>query len=78
MSGSEAMRGEEGTAVTAVTDSGRVFVHGEYWDAIADEPIQQGAKIEVVETLSQMRLRVRAKQDTGKPELQPMSHSRNH
>lgn len=59
-SGREAMIGEQGSAVTAVSDTGTVFVHGEYWDAIADEPVQEGQAIEIVDMAPRMRLRVRA------------------
>jgi membrane-bound serine protease (ClpP class) len=60
ISGREGMVGEHGQAVTAVHASGKVFVHGEYWEAYADEPIAAGADIEVVEVGVQMRLQVRA------------------
>jgi membrane-bound serine protease (ClpP class) len=60
VSGLEAMVGERGRAVTAVQVSGRVFVHGEYWDAVADEPVAAGQTIEVVDMAPMMRLRVRA------------------
>ena len=60
VSGREGMVGEHGQAVTAVHASGKVFVHGEYWEACADEPIAAGADIEVVEVGEQMRLQVRA------------------
>jgi membrane-bound serine protease (ClpP class) len=59
VSGREGMVGEHGQAVTAVHASGKVFVHGEYWEACADEPIAAGADIEVVEVGEQMRLQVR-------------------
>ncbi|MEJ2519533.1 MAG: nodulation protein NfeD [Desulfuromonadales bacterium] len=59
ISGREAMAGEIGRAVTPVNRSGRVFVHGEYWDAVAEEPVQEGQAIEVIEVGPQMRLRVR-------------------
>lgn len=59
-SGSEGMVGEEGRAVTAVHDTGQVFVHGEYWDACAAEPIAAGAPIVIVRVINGMRLEVRA------------------
>ena len=59
-SGLEAMIGEQGQAVTAVQGVGRVFVHGEYWDAVAEEPVEAGQAIEVVAMAPMMRLRVRA------------------
>lgn len=60
VSGLDAMIGERGSAVTAVSDTGRVFVHGEYWEAFADEPVAAGQTIEVVALAPMMRLRVRA------------------
>jgi len=59
-SGVEGMVGEHGRVVTAIEDEGRVFVHGEYWDAIADGPIPVGAEVEVLGMAERMRLRVRA------------------
>jgi membrane-bound serine protease (ClpP class) len=59
-SGLEAMIGERGQAVTAVKGGGRVFVHGEYWDAVADEPVEAGQPIEVVAMAPMMHLQVRA------------------
>ena len=60
ISGREGMVGEHGQAVTAVHANGKVFVHGEYWEAYAGEPIPAGADIEVVEVGEQMRLLVRS------------------
>jgi membrane-bound serine protease (ClpP class) len=60
VSGQEGMVGERGRAVTVVDQAGRVFVHGEYWDACADDTVAEGAEIEVVAVGEQMRLKVRA------------------
>lgn len=38
---------EEGTALTDLNPEGRVFVHGEYWNARAAQPIQKGARVRV-------------------------------
>lgn len=59
-SGREGMVGEQGKAVTAVHEAGQVFVHGEYWDAYADEPVAEGDDIEVIGVGERMRLQVRA------------------
>jgi membrane-bound serine protease (ClpP class) len=45
--GREGMVGEIGTAVTELAPAGKVFVHGEYWDAIAIQPVQAGASVRV-------------------------------
>ena len=37
--GSEGMIGEIGAAVTALAPEGKVFVHGEYWDAVSPQPV---------------------------------------
>ena len=56
--GSEGLLGELGRADTAIAPEGKVFVRGEYWDARSDEPIDAGARVEVV-AVEGMRLRVR-------------------
>jgi membrane-bound serine protease (ClpP class) len=47
VSGMEGMVGEIGTAQTALTPSGKVFVHGEIWDAVSSSPVEQGAEVTV-------------------------------
>src|SRR5262249_28161088 len=37
-----------GEARTALTPAGKVFVHGEYWDAISSAPVDAGREIRVV------------------------------
>lgn len=59
VSGREALVGEHGTAATRLAPEGRIFVHGEYWFAVADETVEQGDHVEVTEMLDHMRLRVR-------------------
>jgi len=46
--GVEGMIGETGSAVTALSPAGKVFVHGEYWDAVSSQPAAAGARIRVV------------------------------
>lgn len=58
-SGTEGMVGELGEAITDIHKEGKVFVHGEYWQAYADTPIGQGEKVEVVCVSSNMRLEVK-------------------
>ena len=45
--GSEGMVGEVGVARTAVASEGKVFVHGELWNATSGVPINEGARIRV-------------------------------
>jgi membrane-bound serine protease (ClpP class) len=59
-SGLEGMVGERGRAVTALDPSGRVYVHGEYWDAHAEKPIAEGSEIEIVRAEANLKLLVRA------------------
>jgi len=47
MTGREGMEGEIGQVVTALEPEGRVFVHGEYWSAIAAEPVEVGRRVRV-------------------------------
>ncbi len=41
------MIGETGSAVTDLSPGGKVFVHGEYWDAVARENLPAGARVRV-------------------------------
>ena len=56
--GSEGLVGEQGVAVTALAPTGRVSVHGEYWNAESGEVIDTGALV-IVERVDGMTLRVR-------------------
>jgi membrane-bound serine protease (ClpP class) len=48
--GAEGLVGEVGTAATRIAPEGKVFVHGEFWNAYADQAIDEGQKIRVVRT----------------------------
>jgi membrane-bound serine protease (ClpP class) len=65
VSGLEGMTGERGVADSDIHPEGRVFVHGEYWDAFSAEPIDKGERIEVVRVAENMRLEVRRAKDEG-------------
>ena len=41
------MIGETGTAFTALAPEGKVFVHGEYWNAVSPVPVAAGARVRV-------------------------------
>jgi membrane-bound serine protease (ClpP class) len=45
--GVEGMIGLLGTAMTNLTPEGKVFVHGEYWNAVAVRPAEAGARVKV-------------------------------
>ena len=58
--GEEGMTGETGVARTEITpESGKVFVHGEWWNAVSDEMIPEGAKV-TVESVKNFVLKVKA------------------
>jgi membrane-bound serine protease (ClpP class) len=46
-----------GEARTALAPAGKVFVHGEYWDAVSTAPVDPGAPVRVV-AVDGMKLRV--------------------
>lgn len=56
--GAEGLVGEQGVALTDLVPAGRIFVHGEYWEADAEDRIEKGAKVVIVR-VEGMRLRVR-------------------
>jgi membrane-bound serine protease (ClpP class) len=45
--GSEGMIGETGSAITELAPEGKVFVHGEYWNAVALHPVAAGTRVRV-------------------------------
>ncbi|AMV71981.1 nodulation protein NfeD [Desulfuromonas carbonis] len=71
VSGREGLVGERGVAVDSFSGSGRVFVHGEYWDAHCVEPLNAGDAIEVVRLEPGMRLEVRPAAMAGAPGTEP-------
>ncbi len=56
--GAEGLVGEWGEARSALAPRGKVFVHGELWHAVADEPVAPGEPVEVV-GVDRMTLKVR-------------------
>ena len=59
--GAETLLGRTTPAVTPIDSrGGKVFVEGEYWMAVSDEPIAQGAPVEVVDVQG-LTLRVKPK-----------------
>ena len=59
LTGKEGMVGEIGTARSDLAPEGKVFVHGELWDAEADAPVRAGEKIRIVEVLGTLKIRVK-------------------
>jgi membrane-bound serine protease (ClpP class) len=58
MTGAVGMEGERGVARTDLKPEGRVFIHGEHWQAVSEEPIAAGEPIEVVKVIN-LKLLVR-------------------
>lgn len=56
--GSEGLLQERGTARTPLDPRGKVFVHGELWDAVAPEPVAAGETVEIV-SVQNLTLEVR-------------------
>ena len=73
-SGLEGMIGEHGTAVTTLNPRGRVFLHGEYWDARAEARIDEGCEIEVVRAEPNLKLLVRAVELEAAPAAKEEHH----
>ncbi len=47
ITGTDGMLGETGIVLSAVAPEGKVFIRGEYWDAISPVPIPSGARVRV-------------------------------
>jgi membrane-bound serine protease (ClpP class) len=59
--GAETLLGKTVTALTSIdSHGGRIFVEGEYWNAVSDTPIEKGERIEIV-TVQGLTLKVEAK-----------------
>jgi membrane-bound serine protease (ClpP class) len=59
--GSETMRGMVVTSLTRIdARSGKVFIEGEYWNAVSDVPVEQGQRVEIVE-MQGLTLKVKPK-----------------
>ena len=55
--GGEGVLNEIGEARTALAPAGKVFVHGEYWDAVSSSPVEPGGEVRVV-AIDGMKLKV--------------------
>ncbi|MEE8449261.1 MAG: nodulation protein NfeD [Thermodesulfobacteriota bacterium] len=56
--GSEGLVGEVGLVETTLSPTGKVFIHGEYWNAESTEPIAEGEKVRVVSLEKGMKVKV--------------------
>ena len=59
LTGREGLVGETGTARTDLSPAGKVFVHGELWEAEAETPVRAGERVKVIEVLEGLKIRVR-------------------
>jgi membrane-bound serine protease (ClpP class) len=46
--GREGLVGEVGIASTAIAREGKVSIHGEFWNASSEQPIEKGEKVQVI------------------------------
>lgn len=65
VTGAEGMVGITGSAVTELAPEGKVFVHGEYWDAVAAKPVAPGAPVRVT-AIEKLKLTVEPVGETPK------------
>jgi membrane-bound serine protease (ClpP class) len=56
--GKEGLIGEIGMTRTELNPEGKVFVHGELWDAEAQENIPKGVRVKVIEVCENLKLKV--------------------
>ena len=57
ITGTVGMLSEIGVAYTPLAPAGKVFVHGEYWDAESTQPVEKGASVKVI-AVEGLRLKV--------------------
>ena len=70
VTGPQGMIGEVGVAKTDVHEKGRVFVHGEWWNASSDSLIRSGAPVQVV-GVEDLKIRVKSKSDEAPADESP-------
>ena len=46
--GKEGLVGEVGTASTTIAPEGKVSIHGEFWNATSEQPIEKGDRVQVI------------------------------
>ncbi len=62
--GAEGMIGALGHAVGVLAPEGKVFVHGEYWDAVSSRPAADGARVRVT-SIDKLKLTVEPVPDSS-------------
>ncbi|MCH8126264.1 nodulation protein NfeD [candidate division KSB1 bacterium] len=58
VSGAEGIIGEVGVAIEKINPEGRIKVHGEFWNAVAESPIKPKEKVKVCAVLDGLMLKV--------------------
>ena len=66
VTGAQGLVGETGVAQTALSPQGKVFVHGELWDAVASSPLAPGQMV-VVRQIDGLTLQVEPLEATAPP-----------
>jgi membrane-bound serine protease (ClpP class) len=56
--GMEGLIGEAGVAATEIAPEGKISIHGEFWNAVSDQRIGAGERVQVTEVTS-LKLRVK-------------------
>jgi len=56
--GMEGLVGEVGIASTPIAPEGKASIHGEFWSATSDQPIEEGVKVQVI-GVTNLRLKVK-------------------
>jgi membrane-bound serine protease (ClpP class) len=65
VTGAEGLIGEVGVAQTALAPAGKIFIHGEMWDAVASANVSVGEKV-VVQKVNGLELKVDPTHDDAK------------
>ena len=58
VTGDAGLVGERGVAYTDLNPEGQIFIHGEYWQAVSEEPVAAGGTVEVIKVIN-LKLQVR-------------------
>jgi membrane-bound serine protease (ClpP class) len=56
--GKEGILGEMGVTTTAIAPEGKISIHGEFWNAISDQTIEKGERVQVI-GMTNLKLKVK-------------------
>jgi membrane-bound serine protease (ClpP class) len=54
----EGLVGEVGIASAPIAPEGKVSIHGEFWNAMSDQPVEKGEKVQVI-GVTNLKLKVK-------------------